>query len=69
MRELYDELISQKEVVQVILMNGFQMRNVIILWESEDTICVTSMNSMEDECRAESIVFKHAISTIVRYRR
>lgn len=58
--ELLDEIINDKNPVTVFLMNGFQIRGMVV--DHDDAIV-----AMEVETK-QQIVFKHAISTIIPMR-
>ena len=58
--DLLDEIASEKVPVTVFLMNGFQIRGLIL--DHDDAIV-----ALEVEGR-QQIVYKHAISTIIPAR-
>ena len=58
--DLLDELVSEKIPVTVFLMNGFQIKGLIL--DHDDAIAVLEVE------RRQQIVYKHAISTIIPVR-
>ena len=58
--DLLDEIASEKVPVTVFLMNGFQIRGLIL--DHDDAIM-----ALEVEGR-QQIVYKHAVSTIIPAR-
>lgn len=58
--DLLDELVSEKIPVTVFLMNGFQIKGLIL--DHDDAIAVLEVE------RRQQIVYKHAISTIIPTR-
>lgn len=57
--ELLDEITEQKVPVTVFLMNGFQIRGMIL--DHDDAVLVLEADSKQQ------IVYKHAISTIIPF--
>lgn len=58
--EMLDEITEQKIPVTVFLMNGFQIRGMIL--DHDDAVLVLEADSKQQ------IVYKHAISTIIPFR-
>ena len=58
--DLLDELVSEKIPVTVFLMNGFQIKGLIL--DHDDAIAILEVE------RRQQIVYKHAISTIIPVR-
>ena len=58
--DLFNEIVDEKVPVTVFLMNGFQIKGVMI--DHDDAVVV-----LEVEGR-QQIVYKHAISTIIPIR-
>ena len=58
--ELLDEIVSEKVPVTVFLMNGFQIRGLLL--DHDDAVVVLEVESRQQ------IVYKHAVSTITPLR-
>ncbi|MBQ9167170.1 MAG: RNA chaperone Hfq [Oscillospiraceae bacterium] len=58
--DLLDEIVSGKIPVTVFLMNGFQIKGLIL--DHDDAIVVLEVDGRQQ------IVYKHAISTIIPTR-
>ena len=58
--DLLDELVSEKIPVTLFLMNGFQIKGLIL--DHDDAIAILEVE------RRQQIVYKHAISTIIPVR-
>lgn len=58
--ELLDEITEQKVPVTVFLMNGFQIRGMIL--DHDDAVLVLEADSKQQ------IIYKHAVSTIIPFR-
>ena len=58
--DLLDELVSEKIPVTVFLVNGVQIKGLIL--DHDDAIAVLEVE------RRQQIVYKHAISTIIPTR-
>lgn len=58
--EMIDEITEQKIPVTIFLMNGFQIRGMIM--DHDDAVLVLEVDSKQQ------IVYKHAVSTIIPFR-
>lgn len=58
--EMLDEITEQKIPVTVFLMNGFQIRGMIM--DHDDAVLVLEADGKQQ------IVYKHAVSTIIPFR-
>ena len=58
--KMLDEITEQKIPVTVFLMNGFQIRGMIL--DHDDAVLVLEADSKQQ------IVYKHAVSTIIPFR-
>lgn len=58
--ELLDEITEQKIPVTVFLMNGFQIRGMIL--DHDDAVLVLEADGKQQ------IIYKHAVSTIIPFR-
>lgn len=58
--ELLDEITEQKIPVTVFLMNGFQIRGMIL--DHDDAVLVLEADGKQQ------IIYKHAVSTIIPLR-
>jgi len=58
--DLLDEIVTGKITVTVFLMNGFQIKGLIL--DHDDAIAVLEVDGKQQ------IVYKHAISTIIPIR-
>lgn len=58
--EMIDEITEQKIPVTVFLMNGFQIRGMIM--DHDDAVLVLEADGKQQ------IVYKHAVSTIIPFR-
>ena len=58
--EMLDEITEQKIPVTVFLMNGFQIRGMIM--DHDDAVLVLEADNKQQ------IVYKHAVSTIIPFR-
>lgn len=58
--KMLDEITEQKIPVTVFLMNGFQIRGMIM--DHDDAVLVLEADNKQQ------IVYKHAVSTIIPFR-
>lgn len=58
--EMLDEITEQKIPVTVFMMNGFQIRGMIM--DHDDAVLVLEADGKQQ------IVYKHAVSTIIPFR-
>lgn len=58
--EMLDEITEQKIPVTVFLMNGFQIRGMIM--DHDDAVLVLEADGKQQ------IIYKHAVSTIIPFR-
>lgn len=58
--ELLNEITEQKIPVTVFLMNGFQIRGMIL--DHDDAVLVLEADGKQQ------IIYKHAVSTIIPFR-
>ena len=58
--EMLDEIVEEKIPVTLFLMNGFQLRGVIL--DHDDAVVVLEVESRQQ------IIYKHAVSTITPIR-
>lgn len=58
--EMLDEITEQKIPVTVFLMNGFQIRGMIL--DHDDAVLVLEADGKQQ------IIYKHAVSTIIPFR-
>ena len=58
--EMLDEIVEEKIPVTLFLMNGFQLRGMIL--DHDDAVVVLEVESRQQ------IIYKHAVSTITPIR-